>query len=77
MLSEAQRRVLTRGFCILYLDPDSGKPQDVSYRTWSSMIDRGWLTHEQSNLAAKRPWERYVVTRAGREALSHKEKDNG
>lgn len=63
----AQRRILERGYCILYLD--ERRPVDVAYGTWAALIDRGWIKHEQSNLDATRPWERYRRTRAGLAAL--------
>lgn len=74
-MTEAQMTVLRRGYCILYLDYKPGV--DVPYRTWSGLIDRGWTRHQQSNLDAKRPWERYVITPAGRTALQEAERTDG
>lgn len=66
-MTEAQRRILERGYCILYLD--NRRPVDVTYGTWAALCKRGWVAHEQSNLAAKRPWERYRRTPAGLKAM--------
>lgn len=66
-MTEGERAVLERGECILFLDLKS--PVDVDYRTWSRLIDKGWITYKRSNLDAKRPWERYRITPAGRRAL--------
>lgn len=61
-LSEAQRAELERGYCVLYLDRAAG---GIRYSTWAALVDRGLIAHEQSNLDAKHPWERYRRTRAG------------
>lgn len=63
--------VLQRGYCVLYLLPDRDRAgAGVTYRTWSFLIDRGWIAHQKSNLGATHPWERYRVTRAGKRALA-------
>lgn len=65
--TSAQRAILDRGYCILFLD--NRRPVDVAHRTWAALIDRGWIAHERSNLDAKRPWEVYRRTPAGSAAL--------
>lgn len=68
-VTPAQRRVLKRGYMILYCQPP-GHAFGGRYETWAAMIDRGWLKHEKSNLGAPNPWERYRVTATGKKALA-------
>jgi DNA-binding PadR family transcriptional regulator len=64
-VSEAQRRVLQKGECTLYLIHPGG----VRYDVWSALVARGLIQHKESRLDAPWPYERYTLTPAGRKAL--------
>jgi hypothetical protein len=69
-ITASQRRVLERGYMVLYLGNKTGQAFGDTYWTWAALIDRGWLRHERSNLREPYPWERYRVTRKGKAALA-------
>lgn len=72
-LSEAQRRVLERGYCVLHLNEPRWICSDLSYKEWAAFVDAGYIQHQKSRLHhddyPAACWERYRVTKAGRAAL--------
>ena len=80
MLSETQRKVLDRGYCILHMDkPERWVCSDLTYREWAVLCDAAYIDHQKSCLMPERNpdvcWERYCVTPAGRAALKDQTND--
>lgn len=71
-LSDAQKAVLRRGYCVIDMRPGPWSCSGLTYAEWSRLCDAGFIRHEKSRIhpdsSPDIAWERYRATKLGKAA---------